>query len=68
MSIAIGYLRAGIMSGWAYGEIAVKADQPFLMWAGFACLAMVAMGALALFNRYLAPAMATGLGLGAKTP
>ena len=68
VSIAIGYLLAGIMSGWAYGEIAVKADQPFLMWAGFACLAMVAMGALALFNRYLAPAMATGLGLGAKTP
>ena len=49
------------------GEIAVKADKPFLMWAGFALLAMVAMGALALFNRYLAPAMTTGSGLGAKT-
>ena len=56
------------MSGWAYGEIAVKADKPFLMWAGFALLAMIAMGALALFNRYWAPAMATGSGLGAKTP
>ena len=67
VSIAIGYLLAGIMSGWAYGEIAVKADKPFLMWAGFALLAMVAMGALALCNRYLAPAMGTGSGLGAKT-
>ena len=68
VSIAIGYLLAGIMSGWAYGEIALKADKPFLMWAGFAFLAMIAMGALALFNRYWAPAMATGSGLGAKTP
>ena len=68
VSIAIGYLLAGIMSGWAYGEIALKADKPFLMWAGFAMLAMIAMGALALFNRYWAPAMATGSGLGAKTP
>lgn len=57
VSIAIGYLLAGIMSGWAYGEIAVKANQPFVMWALFAGLAVIAMFALALFNRYLAPYM-----------
>jgi len=57
VSIAIGYLLAGIMSGWAYGEIAIKANQPFVMWALFAGLAVVAMFALALFNRYLAPRM-----------
>ena len=60
VSIAIGYLLAGIMSGWAYGEIAVKANQPFVMWALFAGLAVIAMFALALFNRYLAPHMGAG--------
>ena len=57
VSIAIGYLLAGIMSGWAYGEIAIKANQPFVMWGLFAGLAVLAMFALALFNRYLAPHM-----------
>ncbi len=57
VSIAIGYLLAGIMSGWAYGEMAIKANQPFLMWALFAGLAVLAMMAMALFNRYLAPHM-----------
>ena len=60
VSIAIGYLLAGIMSGWAYGEIAVKANQPFVMWGLFAGLAVIAMFALALFNRYLAPHMGAG--------
>jgi dipeptide/tripeptide permease len=63
VSIAIGYLLAGIMSGWAYGEIAVKANQPFVMWALFAGLAVIAMFALALFNRYLAPYMGAGTNL-----
>ena len=63
VSIAIGYLLAGIMSGWAYGEIAVKANQPFVMWALFAGLAVIAMFALALFNRYLAPHMGAGTNL-----
>ena len=57
VSIAIGYLIAGIMSGWAYGEIAIEANKPFVMWALFAGLAVLAMFALALFNRYLAPQM-----------
>ena len=57
VSIAIGYLLAGIMSGWAYGQIAIEANQPFVMWALFAGLAVLAMIALALFNRYLAPHM-----------
>lgn len=57
VSIAIGYLLAGIMSGWAYGEIAIKANQPFVMWGLFAGLAVLAMFAFALFNRYLAPHM-----------
>ena len=63
VSIAIGYLLAGIMSGWAYGEIAVKANQPFVMWGLFAGLAVIAMFALALFNRYLAPHMGAGTNL-----
>lgn len=57
VSIAIGYLIAGIMSGWAYGEIAMEANKPFVMWALFAGLAVLAMFALALFNRYLAAQM-----------
>lgn len=57
VSIAMGYLIAGIMSGWAYGEIAIEANKPFVMWALFAGLAVLAMFALALFNRYLAPQM-----------
>ena len=57
VSIAIGYLLAGIMSGWAYGQIAIEANQPFVMWALFAGLSVLAMIALALFNRYLAPHM-----------
>jgi len=60
VSIAIGYLLAGIMSGWAYGEIAIEANQPFVMWALFAGLAVLAMIALALFNRFLAPHMGAG--------
>lgn len=67
VSIAIGYLLAGIMSGWAYGEIAVKANQPFVMWGLFAGLAVVAMFALALFNRYLAPYMGKPSSLDGKT-
>ena len=57
VSIAIGYLLAGIMSGWAYGQIAIEANQPFVMWLLFAGLAVLAMIALALFNRYLVPHM-----------
>ena len=48
------------MSGWAYGEIAIEANQPFVMWALFAGLAVLAMIALALFNRFLAPHMGAG--------
>ena len=60
VSIAIGYLLAGIMSGWAYAEVAIEANQPFVMWALFAGLAVLAMIALALFNRFLAPRMGAG--------
>ena len=58
VSLAIGYLLAGIMSGWAYEVIALKANQPFTMWAVFASLSVVTMAILFLFNRYLAPKMA----------
>ena len=58
VSIALGYLFAGILSGWAYGEIALKANQPFLMWAVFAILSGVTVFILVLFNRYLAQHMA----------
>ena len=58
VSMALGYLFAGILSGWAYGEIALKANQPFLMWGVFAILSSVTVLILVLFNRYLAQHMA----------
>ena len=51
VSMALGFLFAGLLSGWGYGTIAKKMNQPELMWIGFAVLALVTSLGLIWFNR-----------------
>ena len=57
VSLALGFLFAGLLSGWAYELFAEKLQQPMTMWAMFAGLAFVAAFALILFNRHFGQRM-----------
>ncbi|MEM8492117.1 MAG: MFS transporter [Pseudomonadota bacterium] len=58
VSLALGFLAAGILSGSFYQHFALNLGRPFLMWAGFAALAVLAMLALLVFDRTLAGRLA----------
>ncbi|TPH14043.1 MFS transporter [Litorilituus lipolyticus] len=51
VSMALGNLFGGLLSGWLYDSITVKLDNPALMWAIIALLGAVTCIALYLFNR-----------------
>lgn len=51
VSMALGFLCAGLLSGWGYGTIAKEMDRPDLMWIGFAVMALVTSVGLLWFNR-----------------
>ncbi|NMP33470.1 peptide MFS transporter [Thalassotalea sp. M1531] len=51
VSMALGFLFAGLLSGWGYGEIAKKMNNPELMWAIFATLGLLTSAGLFWFNR-----------------
>lgn len=58
VSMAVGFLVAGLLSGWAYGELALGRGRPDLMWLLFAAVALATLAALALFDRWRPPATA----------
>ena len=51
VSMALGFLFGGLLSGWGYGTIAKDMGQPELMWFGFAAIALVTSLGLLWFNR-----------------
>ena len=53
VSMALGNLFAGLLSGWAYTAIAKEMGQPVLMWLLFAAIGVASAFALLIFNRYL---------------
>ncbi len=53
VSMALGNLFAGLLSGWAYTAIAKEMGKPALMWLLFAAIGVVSAMALLIFNRYL---------------
>lgn len=53
VSMALGNLFGGLLSGWAYGEIAKKANQPLLMWIMFAVIAVATALLMLIFDRHL---------------
>jgi len=53
VSMALGYLFAGLLSGWAYSELARARQQPMLMWWLFGILGMITAAALLIFHQRL---------------
>ncbi|PKG81089.1 MFS transporter [Colwellia sp. 75C3] len=52
VSMALGNLFAGLLSGWLYGYFATELSRPELMWAIIACLGFVTCIAFYLFNKH----------------
>jgi hypothetical protein len=50
VSMALGNLFAGLLSGWAYGYFGAEMQQPVLMWYLFGAIAVLTAGALCLFQ------------------
>ena len=55
VSMALGNLFAGLLSGWAYGYIAKELNSPLLMWSFFAAVGVVTAIALFIFNKSIVP-------------
>jgi len=53
VSMALGNLFAGLLSGWLYSYFAIQLNQPALMWAIIACLGLITCIALYIFNKTL---------------
>jgi dipeptide/tripeptide permease len=53
VSMALGNLFAGLLSGWAYTAIAKEMNQPMLMWALFGAIGAATALAMLIFNQYL---------------
>lgn len=51
ISMALGSLLAGVLSGWAYGAVAKGLHQPMLMWGGFASLALASAAAMLVLDQ-----------------
>lgn len=51
VSMALGFLFAGLLSGWGYGTVAKEWQQPELMWFMFAGIGVLTCLALFWFNR-----------------
>ncbi|KGJ98687.1 MFS transporter [Thalassotalea sp. ND16A] len=51
VSMALGFLFAGLLSGWSYGLLAKTMNQPMLMWSLFAGIGTLTCLALVWFNR-----------------
>jgi dipeptide/tripeptide permease len=55
VSMALGFLIAGIMSGQLYGKLARDMQRPDLMWLAFAGLMFLTAVAFFLYNRFALP-------------
>ena len=53
VSMALGNLFGGLLSGWLYQSLAIDLSKPLLMWAIIALLGFVTCAALYIFNRTL---------------
>lgn len=53
ISMALGNLFGGLLSGWLYQSLAVDLSNPMLMWAVIALLGLITCVALYIFNRTL---------------
>jgi len=52
VSMALGNLFGGLLSGWLYGYFAVDLNNPTLMWTIIASLGLATSAALYLFNKH----------------
>ena len=50
LSMAIGFLVAGLLSGWGYGYLAKSLGRPDWMWGGFAALSVCCATALLWYH------------------
>lgn len=55
VSMALGNLFAGILSGWAYAELAKGQNNPTLMWFLFGGIGLVTAIFLVIFSKYWLP-------------
>jgi MFS family permease len=53
VSMALGNLFAGLLSGWLYAELAKKANMPMMMWAIFAAIGVMTAVFLMWFDKKL---------------
>lgn len=53
VSMALGNLFAGLLSGWAYTAIAKEMNRPLWMWLLFAAIGLLTAAALLVFNTWL---------------
>lgn len=53
VSLALGNLFAGLLSGWLYQTFAIELNQPMMMWSIIAVLGIVTCAALFIFSRTL---------------
>ncbi|MFC6635637.1 MFS transporter [Microbulbifer taiwanensis] len=58
LSMALGFLLAGFLSGWGYGTLAKEWGRPDLMWGCFALIAVASAGGLYWFDRSMARQLA----------
>ena len=57
VSIALGNLFGGILSGWGYEELARGRNNPELMWWLFALIGFATALAFLLYNKYVVPGL-----------
>lgn len=55
VSVALGNLFGGILSGWGYEKLAKEAGRPDLMWIIFGCVGFLTAIALLFFNKGVVP-------------
>jgi dipeptide/tripeptide permease len=60
VSMAIGFLFAGLLSGWSYNYFAVELGKPSWMWMLFALIGVFVASCLLLFNKFVVGPTHTG--------
>jgi len=55
VSVALGNLFGGILSGWGYEKVAREANNPSLMWIIFGLVGFLTAAALVFFNKGVVP-------------
>ena len=56
VSMALGNLFAGLLSGWGYGYLAKELNSPLLMWSMFASIGIISAITLVIFKNKWLPA------------